>query len=62
VDANRLQDLARTELGSSRLLEAAIAWEMGSGRKVKPDDEPVIRDYLKRMDEATAAQKTAASS
>ena len=47
------------EPGSSRLLEAAIAWEMGSGRKAKPDDEPMIRDYLQRMDEATAAQKAA---
>jgi hypothetical protein len=41
----------------ARLLEAAIAWEMTTGMKVQPDDEDIVRQRLREMEEATAAVK-----
>ena len=41
----------------ARLLEAALAWELATGRKAKPEDEGAVRDRRRQMDEATAAAK-----
>lgn len=40
---------------NSRLLEAAIAWEITSGRRAQFADEAVLRKVRQRMDEATDA-------
>jgi hypothetical protein len=40
------------------LLEAALVWELATGRQVQPADENAIRDRRRQMDEATAAVKT----
>ena len=42
---------------ASRLLEAALAWELAVGRKATAGDEGAVRDRRRRMDEATAAAK-----
>jgi hypothetical protein len=42
---------------ASRLLEAALAWELVTGRKATADDEGAVRDRRRQMDEATAATK-----
>lgn len=42
---------------ASRLLEAAIAWELTAGRRATPGDEAAVRDRRRMMDEATAAAK-----
>ena len=44
------------ELGASRLLEAALAWELATGRKATPNDEGAVGDRRRQMDEATAAK------
>lgn len=36
------------------LLEAAIAWEMTTGRRVQPADESAVREVRRHMDAATA--------
>ena len=40
------------------LLEAALVWELATGRQVQSADENAIRDRRRQMDEATAAAKT----
>jgi hypothetical protein len=42
---------------ASRLLEAALAWELTAGRKAVAEDEAVVRQRRLQMDEATAAAK-----
>jgi hypothetical protein len=42
----------------SRLLEAAIAWELASARRAQPGDEAAVRERRRQMDEATAAART----
>jgi hypothetical protein len=42
----------------SRLLEAALAWELATGRQAQPADEDAVRERRRQMDEATAAAKT----
>jgi hypothetical protein len=42
----------------SRLLEAAIAWEMVEGRVARPEDEPAVRARRQKMDDETSALKT----
>ena len=37
----------------SRLLEAALAWELSVERVARPDDEPAVRDRLQQMSQAT---------
>jgi hypothetical protein len=39
------------------LLEAALVWELATGRQVQSADENAIRDRRRQMDEATAAAK-----
>ena len=41
----------------SRLLEAALAWELATRRKANAGDEEAVRDRRRRMDEATTAAK-----
>jgi hypothetical protein len=41
----------------ARLLEAAIAWELASGRRAMSIDEAEVRERRAAMDEATAATK-----
>ena len=41
----------------ARLLEAALAWELATGRKAGQGDEAAVRDRRRAMDEATAAMK-----
>jgi hypothetical protein len=38
----------------ARLLEAALAWELLTGRLARPEDEPTVRERRRLMDEATA--------
>lgn len=38
----------------SRVLEAALAWELSVERIAMPDDEQAVRERLWQMDEATA--------
>jgi hypothetical protein len=42
----------------ARLLEAALAWELASGRQAQPADEAKVRERRRQMDEATAAAST----
>jgi hypothetical protein len=42
---------------ASRLLEAALLWELASGRHAKPNDEAEVRERRRMMDKATAAIK-----
>jgi hypothetical protein len=42
----------------ARLLEAALAWELATGRQAQPADEAEVRERRRQMDEATAAAKT----
>jgi hypothetical protein len=42
---------------ASRLLEAALAWELANGRKAQPEDEGPVRERRTAMDAATAAAK-----
>jgi hypothetical protein len=42
---------------ASRLLEAALAWELATGRKATAEDEGAVRDRRRQMDVATAAAK-----
>lgn len=41
---------------ASRLPEAALAWELATGRKATVDDEGAVRDRRRQMDEATAGK------
>ena len=41
----------------ARLLEAALAWELAVGRTAKADDEAVVQERRRQMDDATAAAK-----
>lgn len=41
----------------SRLLEAAFAWELMSGRRAQPRDLVEVRQRRQAMDEATAAAR-----
>jgi hypothetical protein len=41
----------------ARRLEAAIAWELASGRRAMSIDEAEVRERRAAMDEATAATK-----
>jgi hypothetical protein len=41
---------------ASRLLEAALAWELAAGRTATADDEPALCERRRMMDEATAAK------
>ena len=41
---------------ASRLLEAALAWELATGRKAMVDDEGAVRDRRRQMDEAMAGK------
>jgi hypothetical protein len=41
----------------ARLFEAALAWELATGRKAGQGDEAAVRERRRRMDEATAAAK-----
>jgi hypothetical protein len=41
------------------LLEAAIAWELASGRRAQPADKTEVRKRRWQMDAATAAQRAA---
>jgi hypothetical protein len=41
----------------ARLLEAALAWEIATGRTATAGDEGAVRDRRRQMDEATAAAK-----
>jgi hypothetical protein len=43
----------------SKVLEAAIAWELTSRRRARPEDEAEVREVRRQMDEATAAQRAA---
>ena len=36
----------------ARLLEAALAWELASGRQAQPADEDAVRERRRQMDEA----------
>ena len=46
------------ELEDARLLEAALAWELATGRKATADDEGAVRERRRLIDEATAAAKS----
>ena len=37
----------------SRVLEAALAWELTTSRLARPEDEPAVRNRLAEMQEAT---------
>jgi hypothetical protein len=41
------------------LLEAAIAWELASGRRAQPANEAEVRKRCGQMEEATAVQRAA---
>jgi len=41
----------------ARMLEAAYAWELGSHRIARAEDETVVRAVRAAMDEATAAAR-----
>ena len=41
----------------ARMLEAAYAWELGSHRIARAEDEAAVRAVWAAMDEATAAAK-----
>jgi hypothetical protein len=43
----------------ARLLEAALAWELATGRTVAAEDEVLVRERRAAMDAATAAAKVA---
>ena len=43
----------------ARLLEAAFAWELTTGRIARPEDENRVRDLLADMDAATKAETAA---
>lgn len=43
----------------ARLLEAALAWELATGRKAGQGDEAAVRERRRMMDEATAAARAA---
>jgi hypothetical protein len=45
----------------ARLLEAALAWELATGRQAQPADEDAVRERRWQMDAATAAAKTKAA-
>jgi len=42
---------------ASRLLEAALAWELTASRKAVAGDEAAVRERRRQMDEATAAAR-----
>jgi len=42
---------------ASRLFEAALAWELTTGRKAVAEDEAAVRERRRMMDEATAGAK-----
>jgi hypothetical protein len=42
----------------SRLLEAALAWELATSRRARLSDEADVRECRRAMDEATAAAKS----
>ena len=44
----------------ARMLEAAYAWELGSHRIARAEDETAVRAVRAAMDEATAARGKAA--
>ena len=46
-----------TEPEMARMLEAAYAWELGSGRIAWAEDEAAVRAVWAAMDEATAAAR-----
>ena len=46
----------------ARLLEAAFAWELATGRIARQEDEGRVRDLLAEMEAATAAVKAARAS
>jgi hypothetical protein len=46
---------------ASRLLEAALAWELAVGRMAKPDDEGAVCDRRRLMDEATAGKESSST-
>jgi hypothetical protein len=43
----------------ARLLEAALAWELATGRKATADDEGAVRERRRMMDDATSAATAA---
>ena len=43
----------------ARLLEAALAWELATGRTAAAEDEVLVRERRAAMDAATAAAKVA---
>jgi hypothetical protein len=43
----------------ARLLEAALAWELATGRTATAEDEALVRERRTAMDAATAAAKAA---
>jgi hypothetical protein len=43
----------------ARLLEAALAWELATGRTAAAEDEVLVRERRAAMDAATAATKVA---
>lgn len=51
--------LLESNLELARLLDAAIAWEITSGRVARPGDESAVRECRRRMDEATARAEVA---
>ena len=49
------------EPDDARLLEAALALELTTGRRVQVYEEAEVRERRRAMDEATAAMKTNAA-
>jgi hypothetical protein len=46
------------DLEDARLLEAAIALELATGRRVQVKEEEQVRERRRQMDEATAAAQS----
>ena len=61
VDAGSVPGLREAEPEASRLLEAALAWELATGRKAMVDDEGAVRDRRRLMDEATAGKESSST-
>jgi len=58
MDADCVPGLA-AEPEDARLLEAALAWELATGRKATADDEGAVRERRRMMDDATSAATAA---
>jgi hypothetical protein len=57
VDAGSLLGRRNADPEMAGLLEATLAWELATGRKVKPEDEKQVKERWRQMDEATTAKK-----